>query len=96
LDDDHQVDGGQNETGSSDGGAGRKAAGRSRALPLSIPPIGPEPMTADERGHDGQAERLEGVAVHRVVSRLAFGHRWPRSVIGLPMPAAAAARGGVA
>ena len=42
----HPVGGGQNETGSSDGGAGRKAAGRSRALPLSMPPIGLQPMTA--------------------------------------------------
>jgi hypothetical protein len=57
-----------------------KAAGRSRALPLSIPPIGLQPMTALIRGHDGPAERLVGVSVGRVVSRLAFGHHWPRSV----------------
>jgi hypothetical protein len=67
-------------------------AGRSRALPLSMPPIGPQPTTAGVRGHDGQPERLEGVSVDRVVSRLSFGHRWPRSVTGQPMPAAAAAR----
>jgi hypothetical protein len=53
-------------------------------LPLSIPPIGPQPMTADIRGHDGHAERPESVAVDRVVSRLSFGHRWPRSVTGFP------------
>jgi hypothetical protein len=60
-------------------------------LPLSIPPIGPQPMTADIRRHDGHAERLEGVAVDRVVSRLSFGHHWPRCVTGRPMPAAASA-----
>ena len=51
-----------------------EAAGRSRALRLSMPPIGPQPTTAVVRGHDENAERREGVTVDRVVSALELGH----------------------